>query len=72
MNVDEWHRVHESNELKWAGERNADEYSKRVAKELRDNPDALIAKDEEILEAAEKLAKKEQSHTEIKKKAKGI
>ena len=62
MNADEFHRVHESYELKWAGERDADEYKKKVVKEQRDNPDALIAKDKEILAAAEKLAKKEQSH----------
>ena len=58
MNADECHRVHESYELKWAGKRNADEYRKRVAKEQKDNRDALIAKDKEILAAAEKLAKK--------------
>ena len=33
--------------------------SKKVEKERRDNPDGLIAKDKEILAAAEKLAKKE-------------
>ena len=66
VNADECHRVHESYELKWAGERNADEYSKKSAKERRGNPDALIAKDKEILAASEKLAKKEQSHAEIK------
>ena len=33
--------------------------SKKVEKEQRDNPDGLIAKDKEILAAAEKLAKKE-------------
>ena len=59
VNTDECHRVHESYELKWAGERDADEYSKKVEKERRDNPDGLIAKDKEILVAAEKLAKKE-------------
>ena len=59
MNADECHRVHESYELKWVGERDDDEYRKKVAKEQRDNPDALIAKDKEILAAAEKLAKKE-------------
>ena len=53
-----------------AGERDADEYRKKVAKEHRDNPDALIAKDKEILAAAEKLAKKEQSHAEIEKRLK--
>ena len=62
VNVDDCHRVHESYELKWAGERDADEYRKKVAKERRYNPDALIARDTEILPAAEKLAKKEQSH----------
>ena len=67
VNVDECHRFHESYELNWAGERDANEYRKKVAKELRDNPDALIAKDKEILAAAEKLAKKEQSHAEIEK-----
>ena len=65
VNADECHRVHESYELKWAGERDADEYSKKSAKERRGNPDALIAKDKEILAASEKLAKKEQSHAEI-------
>ena len=59
MNADECHRVHESYELKWAGEHDADEYRKKVEKERRDNPDGLIAKDKEILAAAEKLAKKE-------------
>ena len=39
-------------------------------KERRDNPDVLIAKDKEILAAAEKLAKKEQSHAEIEKRLK--
>ena len=70
VNADECHRFHESYELRWAGERNADEYRKKVAKERRDNPDALIAKDKKILAAAEKLAKKEQSHAEIEKKIK--
>ena len=58
VNADECHRVHESYELNWAGKRDADEYRKKVAKERRDNTDALIAKDKEILAAAEKLAKK--------------
>ena len=70
VNADECHRFHESYELKWAGERNADEYRKKVAKERRDNPDSIIAKDKEILAAAEKLAKKEQSHAEIEKRLK--
>ena len=52
--------------------RDADEYKKKAAKELRDNPDAFIAKDTEILAAAEKLAKKEQSHAEIEIQDKGI
>ena len=65
MNADEFHRVHESYELKWSGERDADEYSKKAAKERRGNNDALIAKDKEILAASENLAKKEQSHAEI-------
>ena len=65
VNADKWHRVHESYELKWDGERNADEYRKKDAKEKRGNPDALIAKDKEILAASEKFAKKEQSHAEI-------
>ena len=72
VNADECHRVHGSYELKWAGERDADEYRKKFAKKRRDNPDALIAKGKEILAAAEKLAKKEQSHAEIKIQAKGI
>ena len=59
VNADKLHRVHESYELKCAGERDADEYRKKVAKERRDSPDALIAKDKEILAAAEKLVKKE-------------
>ena len=67
VNADDCHIVHESYELKWDGERDADEYRKKVAKELRDNPDALIAKDKENLAAAEKLAKKEQSNAEIEK-----
>ena len=70
MNADEFHRVHESYELKWAGKRDADEYRKNVAKERKDNPDALIAKYKEILAAAELLAKKEQSHAEIEKRLK--
>ena len=70
MNADECHRVHESYELKWNGEQDADEYRKKVAKEQRDNPDAVIAKDKEILAAAKKLAKKEQSHAEIEKRLK--
>ena len=65
MNANEFHRVHESYELKWDGQRDADEYSKKAAKERRVNPDKLIAKDKEILAASEKLAKKEQSHAEI-------
>ena len=72
VSADEWHRVHESYELKWDGNRDADEYRKKAAKERRGNPDALIAKDNEILAASEKLAKKEQSHAEIKIQAKGI
>ena len=48
------------------------EYRKKVAKERMDNPDALIAKYKEILAAAEKLAKKEQSHAEIEIQAKVI
>ena len=70
MNADECHRVHESYELKWSGERDSDEYMKKVAKELKDNHDALIAKDKEILAAAEKLAKKEQSQAEIEERLK--
>ena len=70
VNADECHRVHGSYELKWAGERDADEYRKKFVKERRDNPDALIAKGKEILAAAEKLAKKEQSHAEIEKRLK--
>ena len=65
VNADECHRVHEIYELKWDGERDDDEYRKKVEKERRDNPDALIAKDKEILAAVEKLAKKEESHAEI-------
>ena len=72
MNADQCHRVHESYELRWAGKRNSDEYMKKVEMERRDNPDALIAKDKEILAAAEKLAKKEQSHAVIKIQAKVI
>ena len=68
VNADECHRFNESYELKWDGKRDADEYRKKVAKEQRDNPDALISKDKEILAAAENLAKKEQSHAEIEKK----
>ena len=45
VNADECHRVHESYALKWAGERDADEYRKKIAKEGRDNHDALFAKD---------------------------
>ena len=67
MNADECHRAHESHEFNWAGERDADEYRKKVAKKRRGNPDALIAKDKEILAAAENIAKKEQSHAEIEK-----
>ena len=36
----------------------------------RYNPYALIAKDKEILSAAEELAKKEQSHAEIENRLK--
>ena len=72
MNADEHHRVHEHYELKWAGERDSYEYRKKVEKARRYNPDALIAKDKEILAAAEKLAKIEQSHVEIEIQAKGI
>ena len=32
VNADECHRVHESYELKWAGERDTDEYSRKSAK----------------------------------------
>ena len=70
VNADKCHRVHERYELKWAGECDADEYSKKAAKERRGNPDALIAKDKEILATSEKLAKKEQSHAEIEIQAK--
>ena len=59
MNADECHRFHESYELKWGGERDADEYINKAAKEQRGNPDALIAKDKKILATSEKLAKKE-------------
>ena len=65
VNEYECHRVHERYELKWDGERNADEYGKKAAKELRGNLDSLIAKDKEIFATSEKLAKKEQSHAEI-------
>ena len=58
VNADECHRVHESYELKWAGEHDAYEYRKKIAKERRDNPDALIAKDREILAASENLRRK--------------
>ena len=54
----------------WAGKRDSDECRKKYAKERRDNPDALISKDKENLAAAEKLAKKEQSHAEIEKRLK--
>ena len=64
MNADECYRFNESYELKWASDRNSDEYRKNVAKERRDNLDALIAKEKEILAAAEKIVKKEQSHAE--------
>ena len=37
MNADECHRVHESYGLKCAGERDADEYRKKVVKEQIDN-----------------------------------
>ena len=67
VNADKCHRFHESYEIKWVGERDADEYRKKVAKERRDNPDELIAKDKEILATAENLAKKEQYHAEIEK-----
>ena len=70
MNADKCHRGHESYEIKWDGKSGADEYRKKVAKEQRDNPDVLIGKDKEFLAAAEKLAKKEQSRAEIKKKLK--
>ena len=52
VNADECHRVHESYKLKWDGDRNAEEYRKKASKEQEDNPDALIAKDKEILTAA--------------------
>ena len=70
VNADECHRVHESYELKWAGKRDTEEYKKKVAKERRENPDALISKDKEILATAEKLSKKGQSYAEIKKSLK--
>ena len=70
VNANRCNRFHDSYELKWAGERDADEYRNKVAKERRDNPDAFIAKYEEILAAAENLAKKEQSHAEIEKRLK--
>ena len=41
-----------------------------IAKEGRDNHDALFVKDKETLAAAEKLAKKEQSQAEIEKRLK--
>ena len=53
-----------------SGERDADEYRNIVAKKQRDNPDALIAEDREIMAATEKLAKKDQSHAEIEKSLK--
>ena len=37
MNADEFNRVHESYEMKWAGEHNANEYKKKVTKERRDS-----------------------------------
>ena len=37
VNTDECRRVHESYELKWAGERDADEYRKKFLNERRDN-----------------------------------
>ena len=70
MNSDKCHRVLESYELKWAGERDADEYRNKVSKKQRDNPVAFIAKDKEILAATERLAKKEQSHAEFEKRLK--
>ena len=48
VNADKCHKVHESYELKWSGDRNVDEYRKKVAKEKMDIPDALITKDKEI------------------------
>ena len=44
---------------------------RRLQRNKGDNPNALIAKDKEILAAAEKLAKKEQSHAETEKRLKG-
>ncbi len=35
--ADDFHREHESYELKWAGERDADEYNKQLARERRDS-----------------------------------
>ena len=48
------HQVLKTRQFSWL-----QKISKKVEKERRDNPDGLIAKDKEILAAAEKIAKKE-------------
>eukprot|EP00568_Trieres_chinensis_P004368 CAMPEP_0183302962 /NCGR_PEP_ID=MMETSP0160_2-20130417/8574_1 /TAXON_ID=2839 ORGANISM="Odontella Sinensis, Strain Grunow 1884" /NCGR_SAMPLE_ID=MMETSP0160_2 /ASSEMBLY_ACC=CAM_ASM_000250 /LENGTH=79 /DNA_ID=CAMNT_0025465805 /DNA_START=3 /DNA_END=239 /DNA_ORIENTATION=+ len=37
MDADKLHKEHDSYELKWAGERDADEYKKKMAEERRDS-----------------------------------
>ena len=72
VNTYECHRVHESYELKWAGERDADEYRKKVAKEQMDIPDALITKDKEIFGRCRKACEERAVSCRNRKKAKGI
>ena len=71
VNADECHRVHESYELKQYDERDADEYRKKVAKEQRDNTDALISKEKEIWPLQNSLRRKS-SLMQKSKNAKGI
>ncbi|KAL3793603.1 hypothetical protein ACHAWO_001652 [Cyclotella atomus] len=59
MKGDEWEREHESYELKWAGERDADAYKKQMAKERRESlafRNAESAKHDAVMKELRQLA----------------
>jgi hypothetical protein len=63
MKGDEWEREHESYELKWAGERDADAYKKQMAKERRESlafRNAESAKHDAVMKELRQLAQEKE------------
>jgi hypothetical protein len=59
MKADEWAREHESYELKWAGERDAEAYKKQMAQERRESlafRNAEAAKHDAVMKELRSLA----------------